>query len=101
MVWHSVVLPGTHTVTVVYKVLTASLEGPASTTTDTTFDAAGTVVLPEEPEAGLESPPPHETVARLNTNARPPLSARLNLSISATHPGRHRPVGLAANRRGR
>ena len=44
MVWHCVVLPGTHTVTVVYSVLTegpASPAGPPSTTTDSTLDTAG------------------------------------------------------------
>src|ERR1019366_4506206 len=105
MVWHSVVLPGMHTVTVVYKVLTVdalALSGPASTVTATTFDAAAIVVTPEELGATVPPPPPpHDTVARLNSIASPPPNARLNLSINATHPETPRPGPLAANKPGR
>ena len=65
MVWHWVVLPGTHTVTVVYRVLTALLLGPESTVTDATFDAGATGVV-EEPE----SEPPQETMPRVNITDR-------------------------------
>ena len=94
MVWQFVVLPGTHTVTVVNRVLMSGLVlvGPASTTTPTTFEPVG-VELPEEPLDPEEplgerplSPPPqessdaHRAAHRLKRPAWD--AARMNLTIS-------------------
>ena len=92
MVWQLVVLPGTHTVTVVNRVLRSGLVlvGPASTTTPTTLEPVGGGVPeepldPEEPLAPVETPPQESTDAhnaahRLKRRARE--AARMNLTIS-------------------
>ena len=61
MVWQFVVLPGTHTVTVVNRVLTSGLVlvGPPLTTTLATLGPVGTE-LPEEPLDPEEPPDPDE-----------------------------------------
>src|ERR1700677_4854507 len=72
MVWQ-VVVPGTHTVTVVYRVLMAFTPvGPALTVTLATFEAGVTVPVPDEldPSPG-RSPPPQEITARHRKNAQP------------------------------
>jgi hypothetical protein len=64
MVWQLVVLPGTHTVTDVYNVLTVLLTGPELATTLATLDV---VVVPlPEPELDnplLPPPPPQDSNA--------------------------------------
>src|ERR1700678_3340251 len=96
MVWQFVVLPGTHTVTVVNRVLMSGLVlvGPASTTTPTTFEPVG-VELPEEPPeepldpvARLPSPPPqestdaHRAAHRVKRRARDAASMNLTISVN-------------------
>jgi hypothetical protein len=89
MVWQLVV-PGTHTVTVVNSVLTLGLElvGPASTTTLTTFDPVG-AELPEEPaapdanEATLPPPPPQESAGRHRAAHSPRRHARAKTTVRA------------------
>jgi hypothetical protein len=95
MVWHSVVLPGTHTVTVVYSVLMLLLLGPALTVTANTFDAGATVVVVEEPESGLD--PPQEAMARVSRRDRAQPAIRWNAAINAAHPRKHRRAALEAN----
>jgi hypothetical protein len=77
MTWQSVVLPGTHTVTVVYRVLTVLLAGPESTTTLTTFDPVG-AGLPGDNELPPPPPPPHESADRHNAAHAPKRSVRVN-----------------------
>jgi hypothetical protein len=94
MVWQLVVLPGTHTVTVVNRVLTSELVlvGPESTTTLTALEADGAgppgdSVLPPPPP-----PPPHESADRHKAAHAPKRHARAdvrdaaNLTISANLP---------------
>jgi hypothetical protein len=62
--------------------------GPPSTTTDTTFEAAGTVlvgVVDEVLPGG--SPPPHDVTARTSTTAKPPRKTRVTGFINGSHPG--------------
>src|ERR1700722_6726110 len=95
MVWQLVVLPGTHTVTVVNNVLVSALvvgSGPASTTTLTTLEPVdGGVPPPEDelPESTPASLPPQESTAMHRTAQNPKRAARAcapviaNLAISA------------------
>src|ERR1700733_43366 len=104
MVWQFVVLPGTHTVTVVNRVLTSGLVlvGPPLTTTPTTFGPVG-AELPDEPPDPVEpvdpverpvlppplpSPPPqesigiHRTAQSARRQTRDGATVRMNLTIS-------------------
>src|ERR1700722_4046612 len=93
MVWQLVVLPGTHTVTVVNNVLVSVLvvgSGPASTTTLTTLEPVdGGVLPPPPPESTPASLPPQERTAVHRTAQNPKRAARAcapviaNLTISA------------------
>src|SRR5450631_3683670 len=96
MVWHSVVLPGTQTVTLVNSVLTLLLFGPASTTTDATLVGAGvdTTLAPPLP------PPPQETNERLERQISPAAIMRTRFRISGSHPRKFRAATPAADRRG-
>src|SRR5450755_3582321 len=106
MVWQFVVLPGTHTVTVVYRVLTVLLAGPESTTTLTTFEPVG-VGLPGDNELPPPPPPPHESADRHKAAHSPERSARVTVvagvrtitraPISATPRGRRRWERLGAS----
>src|SRR5258708_12621187 len=75
MIWQFVVLPGTHTVTVVNKVLTSGLVlvGPASTTTPTTLEPVG--VGPTN-EPVLPPPPPQESADQQRAAHSPTRHAR-------------------------
>src|ERR1700679_2518363 len=101
MVWQFVVLPGTHTVTVVNRVLTSGLVlvGPALTATPTTLGPVGTE-LPDEPPDPVEpvdpderpvlpspSPPQesigiHRTAQSARRQTRAAAAVRMNLTIS-------------------
>src|ERR1700719_3021150 len=93
MIWQFVVVPGTHTVTVVNRVLTSGLVlvGPASTTMSATLEPVG-VELPGAIEALLPPPPPpppQESTGQQSTAHSPKRHARdgvpmgISLSISA------------------
>src|SRR5260370_38839573 len=102
MVWQLVVLPGTHTVTVVNKVLTSGLVlvGPASTTTPATLGPVGGVELPGANEP--PPPPPQESADRQrathtpNRHARAGVPTAANLTISANLPRLRRRARPAA-----
>src|SRR6266404_1448182 len=97
MVWQLVVLPGTHTVTVVNSVLTLRLFGPASTTTETTFEGGGGGVgVTPAPSP----PPPQETNTRLEKPISPAAIMWTTLRISVSRPWRSRAAGPAAGRHG-
>jgi hypothetical protein len=103
MVWQFVVLPGTHTVTVVNRVLTSGLVlvGPPLTMTLTTLGPVG-AELPEEPLDPVEEvdpdvrpvlppplpSPPQESIGTQRTahsarrQARDGATVRMNLTIS-------------------
>src|SRR5882672_10928183 len=105
MVWQLVVLPGTHTVTVVNNVLTSGLVlvGPASTTTSTTLEPVGVGLLgaSEAPPP----PPPQESAGRQRAAYTPKRHARAGvpriaiLTISANLPRSRRSARPAANTR--
>src|SRR5260370_41119647 len=95
MVWHSVVLPGTQTVTVANSVLTLLLFGPASTMTDNTFEGGGVDITAAPPP-----PPPQETNDRLDTPISPATIMWATLRISVTRPRRFRAARLAVGRHG-
>jgi hypothetical protein len=63
MVWQFVVLPGTHTVTVVNSVLTVLLAGPELTTTLATLEpvVVVVVVVVPVPDVPTLSPPPQDS----------------------------------------
>src|SRR5260370_24035628 len=106
MIWQFVVLPGTHTVTVVNKVLTSGLVlvGPASTTTSTTLEPVG-VELPDANEP-LLPPPPQESTDQQRAAHSPKRHARdgvpmgASLIISANLLRSHRLERPAAGTRG-
>src|SRR5271154_2086862 len=88
MVWQ-VVVPGTHTVTVVNSVLTSGLVlvGPASTMTLTTLLGGG-VVPPVEPPDEVElplplAPPPQESTGRHRAAHSPKRHARAAPTVRA------------------
>src|SRR5258708_16843486 len=105
MIWQFVVLPGTHTVTVVNKVLTSGLVlvGPASTTTPTTLEPVG--VGPTN-EPVLPPPPPQESADQQRAAHSPKRHARdgvprgASLIISASLLRSHRWARPAASTRG-
>src|ERR1700683_2725426 len=80
MVWH-VLLPGTHTVTVVNRVLTLSA-GPPLTTTLTTFDEG--VVVPDVPLApdSVPPPPPPQDMAERQTSNPAPRTTRITAGLT-------------------
>src|ERR1700722_15555282 len=92
MVWQFVVLPGTHTVTVVNSVLMSGLVlvGPPLTTTLTTLGPVGPElpVLPPPLPPPLPSPPPQESIGTQRTahsarrQARDGATVLMNLTIS-------------------
>src|ERR1700733_7796415 len=97
MVWHSVVLPGTQTVTLVKSVLTLPpvAVGPPSTTTPATWGAA----VPgeaEDPDPELP-PPPQESNVNAKAQARPERSIRINPATSGCRPKTCRPAALAVD----
>ena len=99
MVWQ-VVVPGTHTVTVVYSVLMAGLEsslGPPLTTTLTTFEAGVTGPPPEDPATVL--PPPHESVASEINMPQPMRSSLAAADLTADPPWTRRREWLAGGTR--
>src|SRR6266851_1820236 len=85
MIWQFVVLPGTHTVTVVNKVLTSGLVlvGPASTTTSTTLEPVG-VELPGANEPLLPPPPPQESTGQQRAAHSPKRHARDGVPMGAS-----------------
>src|SRR5882724_11041916 len=99
MVWQFVVLPGTHSVTVVNNVLTSGLVlvGPASTTMSATLAPVGV-----EPPDANEAPPPQESAGRQRTAHTPKRHARAGvpriaiLTISASLPRSRRRARPAA-----
>src|SRR5258706_11583674 len=98
MGWQLVVLPGTQTVTVVYSVLTLLLLGPASTMTETTFEAVGgtgvgTTLAPPPP-------PPQETNATLESPISLAATMPATLRIRVSLPRGYSPALLAVRRRG-
>src|SRR6266404_1307904 len=106
MVWQFVVLPGTHTVTVVNRVLTSGLAlvGPASTTMSATLEPVG-VELPDANDA-LLPPPPQESTGQQRAAHSPKRHARhgvpmgVSLIISANLLRSHRRARPAAGTRG-
>src|SRR5258708_25467634 len=108
MVWQFVVLPGTHTVTVVNRVLTSGLVlvGPASTTMSATSAPVG-VEFPGAIEAlPPPPPPPQESIGQQSTAHSPKRHARdgvpmgVSLIISANLLHSHRRARPAAGTRG-
>src|ERR1035438_2135321 len=79
MDWHCVVLPGTHTVTVVKRVLTLLPAGPPLTTTLATFELGVIGVLGVDSEL----PPPQDITERQTTNPQPWRSARISADLTA------------------
>src|ERR1700730_4828939 len=83
MVWQLVVLPGTHTVTVVNKVLTSGLVlvGPASTTMSTTLEPVGV----ETPGADVPLlPPPQDSTDQQRAAHSPKRLARAGAATGAS-----------------
>src|SRR4029077_20393544 len=92
MIWQFVALPGTHTVTVVNKVLTSGvvLVGPASTTTSATLAPVG--VEPPDPDEPLPlpltttpppPPPPQESTGQQRAAHSPKRQARDDAPMEA------------------
>src|ERR1700683_3157629 len=96
MVWH-VLLPGTHTVIVVNRVLTLSA-GPPLTTTLTTFDE-GVGPVPDEPEPVSEPPPPPQDMAERQINNPAPRSTLVTAGLTSGPLWPHRRESLGASRR--
>src|SRR5258707_741373 len=82
MVWQLVVLPGTHTVTVVNKVLTSGLVlvGPASTTMPATLEPVGVEIT----GAGVPLPPPQDSSDQQSAAHGPKRNARAGAPAGAT-----------------
>src|SRR5882672_1582895 len=94
MVWQSVVLPGTHTVTEVNRVLTDEPLGPASTMISATLVIGGGVGLGARPPP--PPPPPHETADA--HKATPALQRKIRSSVA---PIRDCSAAISAHPRGR
>src|SRR6266404_2600560 len=84
MVWQFVALPGTHTVTVVNKVLTSGLAlvGPASTTTSATLEPVG-VEPPDATPPWPPPPPPQESTGQQSAAHNPKRHARDGVPMEA------------------
>jgi hypothetical protein len=82
MVWQLVVLPGTHTVTVVNKVLTSGLVlvGPASTTMPATLEPVGVEIT----GAGVLLPPPQDSSDQQRAAHSPKRHARAGAPAGAS-----------------
>src|SRR5580704_10873403 len=96
MVWQFVVLPGTHTVTVVYRVLTVLLAGPESMTTLATFVPLGGGVLEDSVPP---PPPPHDNAVKHRAAHSPACSGRLNAAGIRSKPRAAISVTLRGRRR--
>ena len=96
MVWHWVVLPGTHNVTEVNSVLTLSPFGPESTTTGRTLVL---MVGMDGPDGLL--PPPQEIDTSVAIDSNPRTTHRAGVRITATPPEQSRQADSGAGRRDR
>src|SRR5258708_4372924 len=94
MVWQLVVLPGTHTVTVVNKVLTSGLVlvGPASTTMSATLEPVGvetgspTVLRPPPPQDSTDQQrAAHSPKRQARAGAPPGASLAINANLLCSH----------------
>src|ERR1700680_3264565 len=84
MVWQLVVLPGTHSLTVVNSVFTSFVPaGPASTTTLATLATTGELEEPAGAAVPPLPPPPQESPARHSAAQRPKRHVRAAVRMSA------------------